>query len=514
VQGGSVLQQLSPARWIRQINWRREALYLSCVGMEICILVPWYLVLRVQAALLQGGRPAVLAVTPHISPVPIAATVGLLLAILVLGLRGLFALDLPLAKQQAILAVLILATWLLALRLTLGGGQPWWSLRWLPDSLYEMTHAARMMPPALLTTIGVMVLWWRGVSLAQRNLTLGSVSFAFRLGVLILIGGVAAMALYEPAWGPPFVVAYFFYSLLAVSLARVEEMAGEGGTVGPTSSGRWLVILALASAGLIGLGLLASSLYSLEGIRQVLMWLRPLWRFLGGILYVLLSWIARLLEPLMLWLVELVQGAFASFGGQEITPFEFPVFEPPPVTEASGVQRVVGETLRYVCPGAIFLLALLAILFIFPARRRRSQHGEGSSESLLSAQDLLDGAADALKKGAQRLQELGRMVGQYGVGRTLFKALTVRRVYAQMCRVAGERGYPRDASQTPHEYLQILPQAFPGREEEVQSITEAYEQVHYGETPATPEQLDEVQASWQRLQATPPPIHHPSPDSR
>mgnify|MGYP005844423883 CR=1 FL=1 len=515
MQASGFLQGFSPIRWARRVNWRLEALYLCCVGMETCLLVPVYLVLRVQGVALQEGGFAAQVAASRLAPAPVAVTVGLLLAGMVLGLRTFFDRELPLLKQQAILTGLILGSLLVALRIALGAGQPWWSLRWLPESIYQMAHTSGQLPLPLLASVGMLVLWWRGVSLAQRNLTLATTAFAFRCGVLVLILDAAALALYcEPAWAPPFVVAYFFYGLLAVSLARVEELAAEGGAVGSAFSGRWLGILALASIGLTALGVLLSAVYSLEGIQQVLIWLSPLWRVLEGVLYALLSVLGRLLEPLLIWVIELARGLLSGFSLQGLSALELPAFEPPPPGEPSLAQRLAGETLRYGCLGGLLFLALLVILFILPARRHHRPQVEETRESLWSGQDFLEGAADALRKGSKRLQEVGRLVARYGMGRTFFRALTVRRVYARMCHLAQERGHPRNVAQTPYEYLHVLPQAFPECEEELRIITAAYVQVHYGETPASPEQWDQVLVSWQRVQAAPPPTHHPAGDSR
>lgn len=500
--------------WLPRVNWRREALYLACVGMETCLLVPWYLLLRVHGVMVQQGQPAAWLAVEQTEPYPVAVTVGVVLAILVWGLRGLFALALPLGKQQTLLATLMLGSLWFALYQTLGEGQPWWSLRWLGEALYSLAYGAGRGSLALLIIGGVVILWWRGVSLAQRRFTLSGVSFAFRLGVLILIAGVAASSLYEPAWGPPFVVAYFFYSLLAVGLARVEELADMGGAVGSAFSGRWLVILALASGGIAALGWILSSFYSVEGIRQLLLWLNPLWRVLGEVGYFLLSLLARLLEPLLIFLIGLVRQGLLLFPGAESSPVEMPTLEPPPQGELSAVQMAADRVLHYGCVIVPLLLGILLVLFIFPARRRRPAGVEETRESLWSGRELLDEAADALRKGAERLQELGRMVGQYGVGQTLFAALTVRRVYAQMCRRAAERGHRRAPSQTPYEYVLDLDQAFPGCEEEIRAITAAYVQVHYGEVPASPDQWDRVLASWRRVQAAGPPAPSASPPNR
>lgn len=499
--------------WAGRVRWQEEALYLAFVGMETALLVPWYLALRAQGLLLREGEAAARAASSGAQVLAVASETGLVLLALVWVARGLFALDLSLARRQGALAGLILLSWLLALRWTAGAGEPLWSLRWLGEALYEMAHAASALPASLLTTGMVLVLWWRAVSLAQRQVTLAHTSFAFRVGVLVLIVGVGAVSLYAPLAAPPLVVAYFFSSLLAISLARVEELAREGGAVGSAFSGRWAAILTVATGGLVALGVSAGRLCSLEGLRALLQWLAPLWRTLGDALYLVLTWVARLLEPLMVWMIETLRKAMgAAPPGPWVTPPGTPA-APPTSDPPSALRALAGEVLQYGCLGGLFLLALVLILLLLPSRRTpRPQMGE-TRESLWPGRALLEEVAEAIRKGAGRLQDLGELVRQYGMGRTLFAALTVRRLYALMCREAARRGFPRGAAETPYEYLADLRLAFPGCEEEARAITEAYIQVHYGETPASPGQWELVQASWQRMQAAPPPAPHPSRSS-
>lgn len=501
--------------WTGRIRWRQEALYLAFVGMETALLVPWYLALWAQGFLVREGEAAVRAAATQAPVLTVAGEVGLAFLVLVWVARALFSLELPLARQQGVLAGLILLTWLLALRWTAGAGEPLWSFRWLGEALYDMAHAAARFPQGLLTTGMVLVLWWRAVSLAQRHVTLANTSFAFRLGVLFLIVGVGAMSLYNPLAAPPLVVAYFFYSLLAISLARVEELASEGGAVGSAFSGRWSAILTVATGMLVALGVVVGRLYSLEGLRTLLRWLAPLWRVLGNLFYLLLTWVARLLEPLMVWMIEMLRRMIGAVSTEPlVTPLGTPSFAQPPPGPVSAARQLAGEALQYGCLGGLLLLALVLILLLLPGRRTPRPQVEETRESLWPGHSLLERVADAARKGAERLRELGELVGQYGVGRTLFAALTVRRLYALMCEEGARRGFPRDPSQTPYEYLADLRLAFPGCEGEARVITEAYVQVHYGETPASPDQWEQVQSSWRSMQAVPPPAPQPSGASR
>ena len=77
--------------------------------------------------------------------------------------------------------------------------------------------------------------------------------------------------------------------------------------------------------------------------------------------------------------------------------------------------------------------------------------------------------------------------------------MKIRRIYRDMCSMAGNSGYPRLESETPFEYLQTLRGAWPANTVETRLITEAYNRVRYGELPETQEEFDEIEEAWERL---------------
>jgi hypothetical protein len=89
------------------------------------------------------------------------------------------------------------------------------------------------------------------------------------------------------------------------------------------------------------------------------------------------------------------------------------------------------------------------------------------------------------------------------VGSGLLAAVSIRNIYANTARLAGQRGFPRHPARTPFEYLPDLMAAFPGADSEVTAITEAYVGVHYGELPSSREELAELRAAFDRLRSAP-----------
>jgi hypothetical protein len=104
-----------------------------------------------------------------------------------------------------------------------------------------------------------------------------------------------------------------------------------------------------------------------------------------------------------------------------------------------------------------------------------------------------------LRAGLDRLGEFAGLVDRFGLGSRFLAAISVRRIYANLLRLAKDAGYPRAPSQTPYEYLLTLYHALPGSEADVQVITEAYVNAHYGQVPDTREDLQQIREAWERV---------------
>ena len=86
----------------------------------------------------------------------------------------------------------------------------------------------------------------------------------------------------------------------------------------------------------------------------------------------------------------------------------------------------------------------------------------------------------------------------------LWNAASIRRIYENLIYLAAVGGYPRDAVETPLEYLLKLDQAWPENRADIQQITDAYMQVRYGEVPESKAELDVIREAWERVRQTKP----------
>ena len=127
---------------------------------------------------------------------------------------------------------------------------------------------------------------------------------------------------------------------------------------------------------------------------------------------------------------------------------------------------------------------------------RRDEENRDERESLWSSGDLIQDLKDGLQRALDGLRNLGRRDG-----RGQRSAESIRKMYASVIDMAEEAGYPRDQAETPYEHTRILYQAFPGGDDAVDAITEAYVRVHYGEVPDTREEMDQLRRYYRELQA-------------
>jgi hypothetical protein len=149
------------------------------------------------------------------------------------------------------------------------------------------------------------------------------------------------------------------------------------------------------------------------------------------------------------------------------------------------------------------LIVGLGALSVWLARRQSwaGRHGgPRDQESDFSAALLVEDLRQLVRGGRDRLTAALGLVERSG-WRGLYAALTIRRIYVQMLRLAASQGYPRAASQTPYEYESTAARAFPAAAVEIHAITEAYVAVHYGEVPETDAEIQEIRACWERLKA-------------
>jgi hypothetical protein len=473
-------------RAIPSSQWRYELLLIAVLCMEASLAAGWFLLLNPLLA-------------PHGAGAAFAGALGLM-TLAYVTTRLLSASTWTLKVQRGLLLGLLLLIILGVLALHVYAGRPW-----ISAFFYDLGRILSLPRGGPLALVALLVCWQRGMSLAYRDTSLWSVGLSFRLGVL----SAALVGFLWPAGSErwlPLIVLFFFASLMAVALARVDELASREPGADQPFNLTWGSIVAGAATLAVGLGLLIAQAYSPAGLGRLLTWLWPGLQALGRILERVLEWVMLGLLPFLEWLfaalAKLLQRLGVNMGNAPL-PTE-PATTPTPMFE--GVEPAAGfpwmEILRWSAIIGLILVALVVLaLSLRRMRQRRRPDAADVQRAGLPAGQWADDLLDGLRAGAERLADALGILGRFGVNRRLYAAISIRFIYANVTRLAAQRGRPRPPATTPYEYLPTLREAFADVDAALARITEAYVGVHYGEAPATLAELREIRQCWERVRA-------------
>ena len=467
---------------ILHLNWRKEALYATLVAAEMCWLTPWVLVItqRAEIATTYGT----------------ALTLGILVLAVIYFSRIMDRLQLDLLYQRAFLIFAVVITTFLVMRSLLYPGYSLFDPGWLRKAGGALLYFYSLPPEASVVVI-ILFLWWRGLRIGQRNLAFQGVTFSFRLGILLLVFSTPLLSILGYDF-TTLILPFFFFSLMAVALARVEEVNQAKGGVGAPFNFTWLAILLGSIVVVLITAWLISRIYSVEGFSQILRWLEPVFAPLLRVVEYVLVLLIKLLEPLLRWFFGIFQRVAEGLP-QNIEGLGPLDFEDLPVGEPTQPPRLLMDVSRYVCVGLAGVGALIVLALTLRRRLDRRRRGDEIRESLWSSAAFADGMLNSLRDGWGRLKDMAGLVGRFGPGMRLYAAVSIRKIYANMARLAERQGFPRQPAQTPYEYLPALGLAFPDCQAEATAITEAYVKVHYGEVPESIRELQRIRECWQQI---------------
>jgi hypothetical protein len=418
--------------------------------------------------------------------------------------RALLEAHLSPRLQQSLLVVALLLAIGLSLRFHVYGSAGLQGSDWLLQPFRFLTESSGVVPRGWLAIMALVYLWARGIYLARRSTSLNSVAFSFRLGLVLMVLCAWAVGLFTGVDVSGYVIAFFFFGPLAVALARIEEVS-----LAPNSSrvglrGFWVGWTVGGMALLVLVGVVVASLFTGGGLDRVLDWLSPVfmvvWGIFVGLGVLLLMLLEGIFSLLSIDLSALGIGLREVF--QRLGEFLF-IPLPPSQPVDTSTRPPLLAALQVLLTIAVPALIVAFVVFItwYRIRRSRREGRDESRESMLSAGALADGLRAMLQAGRDRLGGLVGMVGQYGLGSRFLSAISIKRIYANLVRLATNAGYPRLESQTPNEYLGTLCEALPGSEADLDLITGAYVEAHYGEVPDSHEELQRIRDAWERVRA-------------
>ncbi len=415
---------------------------------------------------------------------------ALLTWMLALELLNRLAVDPP-AYELSVLTLILLSS-LLIVRFWLYWGTPVGDFLWLGNTVYAIFNFDKGVQLELVLILANLFLWQRAISATGRTVTFFSVGLSFRLGVLLLVVGASVLSYFSGQNVNALIWIYFGLGLTAVALTRVRDKAIASQSVGRALPPRRLAQVFLSVWLTVGIAAWLSLFYRPDKIKAFLHWFNPLWTVLGHVLWWVAALVLRPLEPLLLWLMEALRhidwdGVMEIMGGKGETLLEPRYAQPWPG------MAMVWTVMRYIAIGLVIVL-VLGFVLLYLRKIGRSQLDEGAEEE--SGETITLGGG-MLNRGVQWLRDMSSLVKRYGLSRQLLAAVSVQNIYANLCRIAGRRGYPRHRAWPPDDYLPTLVKAFGSEAEKALSrITFAYMRVHYGDKPIGVAELAQLQKDY------------------
>jgi hypothetical protein len=411
--------------------------------------------------------------------------------------------NVQLGARRLILAAVILVCVLIALVAFLNP-EEWLNVNSLiRRSIESFRKEGGLIPAEFLVMAMALLMSGRGLSLVGRQLEPSTIQSGFRTGIIMLFLFGIIVQFREASPGTAFYL-FLFSGMMAMSAARIALQSRLRGGRSIPFDRRWLVGLNLVCLFIAGLAYLVVSWLSGRGLDQlytiytwvisILIWLiSPLlylvaavFQWLGGRLAysLLLKNLMDLFQRLQAALTELMeffQSWFANLGN--LFRFNFPSLQIPRAWALWGT--------------ILFLLVLILLTLRRHVWNREA--GEEEDVSDLDQADLFALLQKAIRKTLDQL--LRQLEGVLGVRQAsrLLAAARIRRIYARLLKLSARLGRSRPAAWTPLEFLPSLKNIFPDLPGELETITQAYMQVRYGELPETFEEVQKVEHAWSKI---------------
>jgi len=449
-----------------KLDWRKGILYVTAIGIEGCWLYALMALLNKRVA------------EEHL------AVLGLLLLYPVsFGVNAaLRMLRWPGFCLRVISWLVWAAAMLLTLKIQLFGGLAWSDTTWLlavPRAIAELIYTFK---PELLILLGTGVIWWLGRRLAYLRVRFAALvsEFQFGLFILVITFFVASQTGVDLDSSVYLIVAFFLFSLLGISVAHALE--GTSWLSG-LYQGHWSGLLLVSISLVLILGFLISLIVTPDLLQLFLAALKWLW----GLIMKVIAFFASLLpEP-----------------GPAKPPPPVPVMPEPEVSEGfklwtmpealrSGLQ--IGWLVLFV-GGFLFAMWRISSDIFGWLRRRLANMAGAEFEPMPGAfrADLLG----LLKRLLFKLLGLGRRFRLETRAEPLLPRIaSVRQIYRQFLHWAAAAGFPRQVSQTPHEYLYELAGRMPEARVDLDLITQQYARARYGAWQLTDDELHQLKQSW------------------
>jgi hypothetical protein len=471
----------------------RLSLTVGLAAMDLCWIYPWSLLL----GLWSGGQLQPLVSAPNVFGLVLAgALTTQAFGRLAATRRGV---RLALAGVGAVAAAI-------AVRIDQYPGSG--LVDWVGPFLTALALAIGQISPPVLAFGVAVYLWWRGIRLGAQHPGYADVESEFRWGIGSLVAFGLVMALTtRPSVLPsfeaqttPFVVGFFFISLLTLALGRLESLRTRTRALALNS--QWLGVLVVVAGLVVLVALIAGQLVSFD---LLIVATRPLFDLLGQVVLLLVYAIVIPLAYILEWLIYLILSLISVNAGQP----------PPQPPQPSDVDDLLQRLFSQVIPpevlvalkavGAAGLLLVALVLVARAVRRWRPSSADAvvineERDSVFDGRLLLRVWLEWLRRLFGRRARLGpdRLAAPAPVMVESEPTLSVRALYRRVLSLGESAGARRAIATTALEHLPTLQHALEPAEG-LTDLTDAYLKARYAEIDSSPDEIAELRQRVDRL---------------
>jgi hypothetical protein len=481
--------EVTEFREFQPILWKpwREATILALILMELSWIVPWYR-----------------SLTPVTYATPTARVFLSLFGIYLithLCIRFMNYLRIRLDIRRWVMVLLFAGSTLIGLKVLLYPDASISLGELIARPFRAFNESATLIPDEFLIVLIILVVCWRGISLAQVYVEPVIVMRHFQLGILMFLIYVFFNTIVTGETPGSLIYLFLFSGLIAMGTSRILVLSTLRGGRVDVFDRRWFIGVITATLAVVAIAGLVASLAEggrlLEQIGAILLGLLILIAvavispaiFFLPLLFGMVPFLAEGVREL----VDALQDLQSMMGGMAGNLFEF--------MDESGIfnfANLIKPFLMWSCISVIALI-ILASLTRWVLKDRNQSRDERAN--LLNPADLLQLLQSAMHKNLSRIGErFDEWRRNRAVGRHM-AAARIRQIYAELMELCDRLHTPRPAARTPLEYLSTLDHLFPGEEEDLATITQAYLKVRYGELAESQAELNQVELAWARVRA-------------
>lgn len=330
----------------------------------------------------------------------------------------------------------------------------------------------------------VLLLVWRGASLARYFITPANTLRSLQMGLLMLFFFGLVNLRFDPQRNLPLLYIFLFFGLCANAAARIGILSQmRGGRIAPLSR-RWLLTIAISVLAVVGAGLLLGQLSGST--------LLPLFHAAAMLLLAAAALLALVITiPVLMGLLyvapllgRLLRNTPLLDFFQQSSQLSLQTAE----ERAHQISTAIQSTRPVLCVSVLLILLVITLIAIQRRRDGRRWQAEEETASLPTALPIP-------RIGALRLPWLAALQN----ARRQMAAARIRRIYAALMQLCAKLDLPRPPARTPLEFLPTMQKRFPQQAAGLALITRAYLQVRYGELPEDENEMQNIQRAWEEI---------------